>query len=67
MHAQISMDNTTSNVTAYWIAGIIVVLAIILGAWLLAGTGGVGVPNTGAQDSSVQTGSDTGSDSGLGY
>lgn len=55
---------STSNTAAYWIAGIIVVLAIILGAWLLAGGSGnsAGVPNTGAQQTT--TGS-TGTGSGM--
>lgn len=50
------MDTTNSNTAAYWVAGIIVLLAVILGAWLLAGgTSGstnVGIPNTGAQPTS---------------
>lgn len=52
---------TSSNTAAYWIAGIIVVLAIILGAWLLAGgSGGAGVPNTGAQQTTGTTGTGSG-------
>jgi len=50
------MDSTSS--ASYWIAGVIVVLAIVLGAWLIASNnnGSVGIPNTGAQTTDTGTG-----------
>lgn len=59
--------DSTNNTAAYWVAGIIVVLAIILGAWLLAGgnAGGVGIPNTGSQQ--TPTTDTSGTNSGTGY
>jgi hypothetical protein len=46
------MDNTTNN-TAAWAIGIIVVLAVLLGIWLLATNTGTtpSTPNTGASSS----------------
>ena len=53
------MDSTNS--ASYWVAGIIVVLAIILGAWLIASNNNsVGIPNTGAQTTDTMNTGNTG-------
>lgn len=40
------MESTSSN-AAYWVLGIVIVLAVLLGAWLWLGGGEIGIPNTG--------------------
>lgn len=40
------MDNTTSNL-AYWVLGVVIVLAVLFAAWWWAGGTDAGIPNTG--------------------
>lgn len=50
------MDNATSNM-AYWVLGVIIVLAVLFAAWWWATGSNVGIPNTGTPtQQQVQTG-----------
>lgn len=48
-----SMDSTSNN-AVYWVLGVVIVLAVLLGAWLWLGSGEIGIPNTGNDTNAQQ-------------